>query len=225
MKTSSFCQAWSLAAVAGIVLAGQAVSAADAAVVSLMPTQYNTLFGPNLAGNGMGAGQHMSVGGTRKYRGLIQFDLGTIPSGSTINSATLTLYMDRASGSGTYQIYLHKVTSAWGAGTSHVPPGTDGYDQDLGIRSGGNQGVTSTNNDANWNYRFYNVGNPSASIPWATPGGDFDVSYSALTGVGAGMSTSGMPLPPLQNLALRPSINSDRSFSSVMPYAVNNLQR
>jgi hypothetical protein len=196
MKAYSFHRAWLVAAVAGIALVGQAVPAARAAVVSLMPAQCNTLFGPNLAGNSMGAGQHISVGGTRKYRGLIEFDLSAIPSRSTISSATLTMYMDRASGSGGYQIYLHQVTSAWGAGTSHAPPGTDGYDQDLGIRSGGSQGVASTDTDANWSYRFYNAGSPSASIPWATAGGDCDPASSAVTSVGAGMSTSGMP--PLQ---------------------------
>ena len=195
MRTALRCGRFA-ALLLGLGLAGWLAMPAEAATVALSASQYNTLFGPGNAANSMGAGQHMFAGGTRKDRALIAFNLGAIPAGATINSASVVMYMDRANGSTTYAMYLNEVTSAWGAGASHIAAGADGYDQDLGIRGGGGSGVASTNNDANWNYRICNKSNPAASIPWTTAGGDFEAIPSAATGVGAGMSTSGMT--PLQ---------------------------
>lgn len=54
-------------------------------------------------------------------RGLIAFDLNAIPAGSTINSATLTMDVNRTSSSftGSMNIDLMRLSSNWGEVASH----------------------------------------------------------------------------------------------------------
>ena len=60
------------------------------------------------------------------YRSLMRFELGSIPPGSTVQSATLYLYSDPANSSGEISnqslsgansVYFQKVTQAWDAST------------------------------------------------------------------------------------------------------------
>ena len=52
-------------------------------------------------------------------RGLIQFDLSSaVPSGVTITSATLTMYLEMANNATARTIDLHPVNVAWGEGTA-----------------------------------------------------------------------------------------------------------
>ena len=50
-------------------------------------------------------------GTVRTFRSLLQFDLSSIPQGSFVNWARLTLFTEDAVGGGTF--LLRRVTSAW----------------------------------------------------------------------------------------------------------------
>lgn len=128
---------------AGMVSIG---SEKDANMIQTNPT--NTAGGNVFIGTGRNQNR-----ATR--RGLIQFDVSSIPTGSTINSVTLTLYLRAWSGSGTgglfgdpRNVFLHQVTSAWGNGTT-VAPG------------GGGQGTASAmDGDVSWNNRSFSTTPP-----------------------------------------------------------------
>jgi DNA/RNA endonuclease YhcR with UshA esterase domain len=118
----------------------------------------------NGAGGGFVAGQTNS-GLVR--RGLIKFDVSTIPSNATITNVKLTLQCIKTS-SGTKTVTLHKANADWGEGASNEGPGT-----------GSNQGngAAAMTNDATWVHTFFNTSN------WTTMGGDFDATSSASTSV------------------------------------------
>ncbi len=144
------------------------VSSAPAESVNLGPAQDNTLIQrtdpSGQLSNGLG---DIFVGRTNQdgqgpatisiRRGLVQFDLSSIPAGAIITGATLT--MREAMGlNGDPVVSLHRILAAWGEGTS--------------FQSGG-MGAAATQNDATWLYRYYNAANPALSPTWTTPGGDF----------------------------------------------------
>jgi spore coat protein A len=129
-----------------------------------------------------GAGDHFFAGETNGgdlRRGLLAFDVaGTIPSGSTINSVSLQLYMSRTIAGGE-NVSIHRVLTDWGEGTSHA---------------GGQEGSpdNATDGDATWRYTFYNENNPDSSPTWTSLGGDYSGSPSATTSVsGVGFYTWG----------------------------------
>src|SRR6185295_2229776 len=101
-------------------------------------------------------------------RGLIMFDLSSIPSNATIQNATLTKIMGMAAGAGTPQtIDLYRLTSTWGEGTVLTQsPASDSL-------SGQGGGAAASTGDATWSHRFFNT------TPWTTPGGDFVATKSA----------------------------------------------
>ena len=77
-----------------------------AAFVNLSAAKDNTIYFDNSSGSGsgtntsQGAGEAMFVGASGipiVQRGLIAFDLNAIPGGSTINSATLTIDVNKTS--------------------------------------------------------------------------------------------------------------------------------
>ena len=103
-------------------------------------------------------------GGQTLRRGLIAFDLSSIPAGSTITSVSLTLRCSKVpSGSPAQQIKLHRTLADWGEGTS--------------VAFGGG-GAPATPGDATWTNRFY------PDLDWATPGGEFVATASAAATVG-----------------------------------------
>lgn len=138
-------------------------------VVSIGASKDNTLYESTAGPLSNGAGPGFFTGQTAftflLRRGLIAFDVsGAVPAGSTINSATLTLYLSRTLSTSDV-IDLHRVTASWGEGTS--------------VASGeGGGGAPATAGDATWQHRSY----PTQF--WATPGGDFlpQVSASAVVG-------------------------------------------
>ena len=77
-------------------------SSADSYVSS---TNANTNYGTQ-------TGMDVDRGSSNRRRALVQFDLSAIPTGSTINSATLELYAYAAPGSAR-TLNVHRVTSAW----------------------------------------------------------------------------------------------------------------
>jgi Bacterial Ig-like domain (group 3)/IPT/TIG domain/Dockerin type I domain len=126
-----------------------------------------------------GAGQHFYAGETNQAaginirRGLLKFDLSSVPAGSTITAATLTLHMSKsAAGSGAQNNALHLLLQGWGEGTSNAGSG--------GTGSGEGDGVSATTNDATWLDTFFSTNNPPT---WTTAGGTFSSTVSATTSV------------------------------------------
>jgi glucose/arabinose dehydrogenase len=98
-------------------------------------------------------------------RALLAFDLSAVPSGLTLQSATVSLHLDAAGSPGMpFEVRLHKVTQAWAEGTSQAS-------------LTGGTGASPTANDATWNHRAY------SNTLWTTPGGDFVATASAGTTV------------------------------------------
>jgi FtsP/CotA-like multicopper oxidase with cupredoxin domain len=154
-------------------LAGLCVPAALADTITLSALKDNTLFESPTGALSNGIGGSMYVGRTdeNQYslrRGLIAFDLSSIPAGSTVTAATLTLYMDRTRASGT-PVTLHRLLASWGEGASNSTV------------NGGGQGAPAQPGDATWLHRFF------STQLWATPGGDYNTTASAtLTVAGNG---------------------------------------
>ncbi|MBM4108310.1 MAG: DNRLRE domain-containing protein [Phycisphaerae bacterium] len=96
-------------------------------------------------------------------RAVLAFDLSSVPPGSTVTSATLRLYLAYTQASTSEAISVHRLTAAFGEGTSVA---------------GGQQtsGAASTTNDATWLHGFY----PTQF--WTSVGGDF-VSAPSASGV------------------------------------------
>ena len=93
-------------------------------------------------------------------RGLIAFDLSSIPTDATITGGNLRM---RVVGGGA-EVSLYKASRTWGEGSSNAgDPGGDG-----------NQAAP---NDATWLHNFYNTSF------WTTPGGDFSLTPSATANV------------------------------------------
>lgn len=154
---------------------------AKAAMVNLLATKDNTI----IAGPGStdptkqlsnGGSQFIFVGTNNNgvaRRGMIAFDLSGVPAGSTVQSASLTLYFDRSADQGTQSVSLFRLTRDWGEGTSNGGGAGSG--------GGGGRGATATKNDATWLYTFFNPATPSSSPQWTQPGaqGDYVATPSA----------------------------------------------
>lgn len=144
------------------------VTTGSAAVTSSSSSgRDTTLFSENENSNGKGA--HIFAGALLnsfpdKRRALVAFSLPTIPTGSIVTTASVRLSINMTV-TGSLPFSLHRVTAAWGEGTSDAgePGGT---------------GASPTNGDATWTYRVYNS-NLGNAIAWATPGGDYEPTASA----------------------------------------------
>jgi hypothetical protein len=149
------------------------MSVAHAEQISLTPVQDTTLIEEN-ADYSNGAGINLFSGpinsGFRR-RALLKFDVSAIPAGSQITNVTLRVLANRvAADSGVEDpAALHKLTAAWGEGTSAT------------TRGGGDQ---ASSNDATWLYRVYGGGGVVRQS-WATAGGDFIASASSSLNFGS----------------------------------------
>jgi hypothetical protein len=138
--------------------------------IVLSPSKDNTLYQSttvqlsNGAGGSFFAGRAGLMSGGAIRRGVIAFDVSSIPAGSTINSVTLRLNMSQTM-AGAENVELRRLLADWGEGTSVA----------LG---GGGGGAPATVNDATWLYRFFDT------VTWTNPGGDFVTTASASTSVG-----------------------------------------
>jgi hypothetical protein len=140
--------------------------------VSIVTTKDNTLIqtSDGSLGNSLGdlfvGRTNQDANGTATLsirRGLVYFDIaGNVPANATIDSVRLYLNLTKSSSQTNSDISLHKVLSNWGEGTSYY---------------NGGQGAAATTNDATWTYSFYNTAS------WATPGGDFEPTASAVATV------------------------------------------
>jgi hypothetical protein len=143
-----------------------------AETATLSALKDNTLYQNSTGQLSNGAGMHFFAGRTttqlpaaeRTRRGLIAFDVSSIPAGATITSVSLTLHVSRTN-AGPMNMQLRRVLADWGEGTSAAGRGEGG-------------GAPATTNDATWVHRFFN------STSWSTPGGDFSTTVSATTSVG-----------------------------------------
>ncbi|GAB5554095.1 MAG: hypothetical protein Sapg2KO_36860 [Saprospiraceae bacterium] len=137
--------------------------------VMLPASKDNSLFSEN--NNSNGGGDDLFTGRTNQgnlRRTLIQFDLSTIPSGATITDAQLKI---RGSRQAANAVAIHRLMADWGEGTS-VATGQGG------------QGASPTNNDATWNFSFFNT------TSWSTAGGDFMPTASATADVSSGSTSN-----------------------------------
>lgn len=143
----------------------------SAGVINIIPSKDNTLYEfDSKEGDFSNAlGFHFFAGNTAMSeirRGVLAFDIaGSIPPGSTITAASLSLNMSRAPTNIAYIVELHKLLADWGEGTS-IAPGEEG------------EGAPATANDATWRHRFFDT------IFWTTQGGDFSATVSASQSVG-----------------------------------------
>ncbi len=153
-------------------------AAARADVVALDAVQDGTLFEP-FDDRANGAGEEFFVGHTNdgtKRRGVIAFDLSSVPVGSTVTSVVLTLRMSRTQ-AGFTDVTLHRMLVDWGEGNS-CALGVEDCEQ------GGNAGAAKQD-DVTWEHSFFNEADKESSIFWSNPGafGDF-AGVSATQSVG-----------------------------------------
>ncbi len=148
------------------------VGMTQADLIQLAPSKDNTLFEESDGLLSNGAGQRLFVGRTNQLeglalrRGLIAFDVGgSIPAGSVINGASLTMRLSRTRFTTARVVNLHRASADWGEGTS-----------DAGGQEGA--GAPATPGDATWIHTF------SSSDFWTTAGGDFAPTESAGQSVG-----------------------------------------
>lgn len=141
--------------------------------VNLSPEKDNSIYSENNNSNALGNLFSGRTNNGNNRRALIKFDLSSIPSGSSINSVSLTVNVNRVptGGAGTQTYTIHQLSRDWGEGTSN----------------GGGTGSTATANDATWNNAM------QGTSTWTNPGGDFSASPMAslaITGNGSYTFTS-----------------------------------
>jgi spore coat protein A len=119
----------------------------------------NTLYETTDVPISNGAGQGFFSGMTNvptplRRRGVIRFNLASIPARAIVTDSRLRLFMSYTEVSGPGPISLHRATTSWGQGTS------DALAKETA-------GAAPTPQDATWVHRFF------PGTTWATPGGDF----------------------------------------------------
>lgn len=139
------------------------ITAQSTTTITLNPSQDNTLYeADDPRSSGQGANIFAAYTNREKIRrGLIQFDLSDIPTEAAIESASLSMRVNRSRGV-PEDLKLHKTLMAWGEGMSNSQS------------RGGGQGVPAAEGDATWLHTFY----PDQF--WNTPGGDFEAEASAV---------------------------------------------
>ena len=160
---------------APLAIASAIAGAATADTLTINPAADGTLIQPNDGGQySLGAaynfycGRTGTNGGGTLRRGLLRFDLASIPVGSTVTSVSLRLYMSQTSG-GASNCGLHRVQQAWGEGTSFAF---------------GGGGTLPEPNDVTWTHRVW------PTLQWSVPGGSYVGTASAVRSVnGAGTYT------------------------------------
>jgi hypothetical protein len=121
------------------------------------------------------------------HRGLVAFDIAaSVPSGSTITSAELTMYVGNAPNATSRVIGLHKLGTDWGEGSA----GNTAI-----ALNGTGSGFPAGPADATWSHAMF------GSVAWANPGatGDFNAVASASLAVG-GAEDTGHTWPSTETL-------------------------
>jgi cytochrome c peroxidase len=161
--------------------------------LTFSPSKDTTIYSNGNA-NGTGGGLFSGTNGVNtNQRGLIAFDLSSIPAGSTVTSVTLDLHVNaQGINSGAITYTLNTLTQDWNEAT--VGSG--------GVSSGGGDGITPASGDATWT---------SSGITSWTAGGAFNpVASSSLviSSVGTFNTFSGSTLiSDIQSWVDNPSTN------------------
>lgn len=135
--------------------------------VNITAASDNTLYEDANGLTSNGAGQYFFTGKTAissLRRGLIKFDLSSIPECAVVTSVTLKLHMSKTI-SGNKTVELRKLGESWGESTS-APGGEEGF------------GAAAEPGDATWVHRFFDTEN------WGRDGGVFSPTVSASLPVG-----------------------------------------
>ena len=157
-----------------LLLAGFLGSHAEADTLVAEPVKDNTLYEDAQGQLSNGAGTYLFMGRTGGDKGvdrllrrtLLSFDLSSIPPGSEIASAELSLTIDTVPLQAIAGVAsVHRLHSDWGEGTSNAP-GPEG------------QGTRASPGDATWLHTF------SDTALWTSAGGDFDTNASQTTPFG-----------------------------------------
>lgn len=144
-------------------------AAARADVAVLTSSKDATLFNDGVGNRANGgnfsfyAGRAGTLTAWPVRRGLVAFDLSSIPAGSTITNVQLRLYMSQTN-SGAKSFSVHRVTTGWNEGTT------------VGFSGNGGDAVVG---DVTWLHTFWN------NQFWNSPGGDYVATASATTSVNA----------------------------------------
>lgn len=134
--------------------------------IVLEPAKDTSIFEDGNLSNG--AGIHLFSGKTGARAGrfwrraLIQFDLSSLPAGSTIESVSLSLTVTETPEGNARSYELYRLTANWGEGTSNSG-------------SPGGAGAIATTGDATWVHSFY------PDTEWIFEGGDMVFTPSAGT--------------------------------------------
>lgn len=145
-------------AAAGAILA---CCLAPAETANLNPVADSSIYENTPDGN---AGAHVGLfagrsGVSTTSRSVLRFDLSSIPMGSVVTNATLTMTVERGTGSPTQSV--HRLLASWVEGTGDA----------LGV--GGGQGSNPVAGAVSWNSREH------GSVLWTAPGGDSVATASA----------------------------------------------
>lgn len=156
----------SLGLVATGVAALVVTTASNADLVVLDSIAHGTLYETTGSPLANGLGSHLFAGNNGQdltRRGLVRFDVGSLGPDVVVTSATLRLHVSQANAAAD-DVFLHRVLSDWGVGTTDAPGGEGG-------------GGAATAGSATWNDAFYDT------TPWANAGGDFAGTASAIAEV------------------------------------------
>jgi hypothetical protein len=143
---------------------------------SLTPDRDTTLYEHPAGALANGGGTAMFVGMTGSAavrRGLVHFDLSTIPAGARVLSATVLVASTQSSSSAVMTMTAHRVLQSWSEGTT-VAPGGQGA------------GGAAQIGDSTWLH---------SDLPtqlWTNPGGDFASPSFTMDVQAVGLSTSGL---------------------------------
>ncbi len=148
------------------------ISVSGISTISFSPDRDNTLYEDPAGQLSNGQGIYFFDGktsGNLLRRGLLAFNLSSIPTSAIVTDASLSMFLSTTQG-GSAAVSLSKMSQDWGEGNSNAgDPG-----------GGGAQAATG---DATWIHTFYNLGF------WTAPGGDFSPAISASTTVNAANTT------------------------------------
>src|SRR6202171_6057216 len=136
--------------------------------ISLSPQKDNTLYLDLFGQLSNGQGIYLFAGmnsSNALRRGLIAFDLASVPTNATITGATLSMFLNRPRPNpAAVNISLSRALRDWGEGASNAG-------------DPGGRGAQAQTGDATWLHTFYDTSF------WTNPGGDFSPTLSATTPV------------------------------------------
>jgi hypothetical protein len=103
-----------------VIVTALAFAPARADVAVIQPSQQDSYVDRGSKATNYGSDPTMSVGragNNTQTRSLVQFDVSSIPAGSTINSATLELYAETAGTDAAATQDVFEITSVWDEAT------------------------------------------------------------------------------------------------------------